>query len=65
MKIAVHLLFAVAAAIVSMIAVTIMSISLLQQLAGIFYAATINAAIITAIIIIAVKWLHVKYESVS
>ena len=47
--------------LISIIAVTILSVLVFQQLIGIFYAATLNAVLITVIIMIAAKWVHALF----
>jgi hypothetical protein len=48
-------------AVTSIIIVTILSITILQQLVGIFYTATINSILITVIIVVAARWVHNRF----
>jgi hypothetical protein len=47
--------------LVSIIIVTLLSVIVIQQLIGIFYAATLNAVLITAIIVVAARWVHALF----
>jgi hypothetical protein len=52
-------------AVASIIGFTLLSVTFLIQLLGIFYTAAVNAATVTAIIIVASVWIHTKFEAVS
>jgi uncharacterized protein with PQ loop repeat len=50
-------------AVASMIGSTLLSITFLIQLLGIYYTAAVNAVTVTAIIIVASVWTHRKFEA--
>jgi hypothetical protein len=46
---------------IAIIIVTILSLIFLQQLIGVFNAATLNAIFITAIVVVAARWIHTRF----
>ena len=52
-------------ALSAVIAVTFLSMTVLQQFIDVFYTATINAIVVAAIIIGAASWMHVKLARAS
>ena len=52
-------------ALSAVIAVTFLSMTILQQFIDVFYTATINAIVVAAIIIGAASWMHVKLARAS
>jgi hypothetical protein len=46
---------------IAIIIVTILSLIFLQQLIGVFNAATLNAVFITAIVVVAARWIHTRF----